>query len=102
MTPSTPPQRMPTLPRPGQQVRWRDLAGVRAWHWTEVFGPGPFEVVGLVDHSDQCLAAGVLVRTLIGEREISEVWLAPASEPGSGMNPLGDRLFPPPEGRGWE
>jgi hypothetical protein len=69
-------QRMPLLPQPGQHVRWRDLAAVGAWHWVEIFGPGPFEVVRRVDHGAEGVAAGVVVRTLIGEREISEVWLA--------------------------
>jgi len=33
-----------------------------------------------VDHSGQGLATGLVVRTLLGEPEISEVWLALADE----------------------
>jgi hypothetical protein len=73
---------MPALPRPGETVRWRNADQARAWCWEAVFGPGPFQVVGRVDHSDRGLAAGLIVRTPLGEWEISEVWLALADEPG--------------------
>jgi hypothetical protein len=43
-------------------------------------------VVRTVDKSDKGLAAGLVVRTLMGEREISEIWLAPADGPA--MNVL--------------
>jgi hypothetical protein len=81
----TPPIRgpVPELPRPGQHVYWRDQRRAQAWHWEEIFGPGPFEVVRTVDKSAKGLAAGVIVRTLIGEREISEIWLTPADEPAA-------------------
>jgi hypothetical protein len=52
------PAPLPELPRPGQQVCWRDLRHARAWGWEEVFGAGPFEVVRTVDKSAQGLAAG--------------------------------------------
>jgi hypothetical protein len=52
--------------------------------WADVLGAGPFEVVGTVDNSDQGLAAGLILRTEIGEREVSEVWLALDPEPGDG------------------
>jgi hypothetical protein len=77
---------MPELPRSGQQVYWRDRRGARAWHWEEIFGPGPFEVVRTVDKSDKGLAAGLVVRTLIGEQEISEIWLTPANGPDGHTN----------------
>jgi len=70
------PEPMPKLPRPGQRVRWRDLRHARALCWADILGCGPFEVVRTVDKSDQGLAAGLILRTQIGEREISEVWLA--------------------------
>jgi hypothetical protein len=63
-------------------VCWRDRRRARAWCWEEIFGPGPFEVVGTVDKCDRGLASGLIVRTLIGEREISEIWLTPANGPG--------------------
>jgi hypothetical protein len=71
---------MPVLPCPGQKVRWRDLRHARALCWAEILGSGPFEVVRIVDKSEQGLAAGLVLRTQIGEREISEVWLELAPE----------------------
>jgi hypothetical protein len=71
---------MPALPRPGQKVRWRDPQHARACGWEDVFGPGPFAVVRLVDHSDHGLATGLILHTRLGEQEISEVWLALADE----------------------
>jgi hypothetical protein len=88
------PTRMPTLPRPGQRVRWRQPRRARAWSWARLYGSGPFEVVCITDHSSQGLAAGVVVRTKIGEAEISEVWLALADEPGA----VPEQSTPPPPG----
>jgi len=45
-----------------------------------ILGPGPFEAVQVVDESEQGLAAGLILRTQIGEREINEVWLTLAPE----------------------
>jgi hypothetical protein len=73
MTPA--PKFMPTLPHPGQKVRWRNGERARARGWEELFGPGPYEVVGIVDNSDRGLAAHIVLRTNMGEREIPEVWL---------------------------
>jgi hypothetical protein len=75
------PARLLKLPRPGQRVCWRDRHLARARCWAAIFGPGPFEVVRTVDKGDRALAAGLVVRTLLGEREISEIWLTPAEEP---------------------
>jgi hypothetical protein len=74
-TASFPPP-MPTLPRPGQKVRWRDPEHAHAIGWLDAYGAGPFEVVRIVDKSDQDLPAGVVLLTWLGEREINEVWLA--------------------------
>jgi hypothetical protein len=71
------------LPRPGQKVKWRNPEQARACGWEAVFGPGPYAVVRIVDHSGHGLAAGLVVRTALGEQEISEVWLALADEPAS-------------------
>lgn len=69
------------LPEPGQKVRWRNPQQARAWGWEQVLGMGPYTVLGIVDHSDQALPAGLLVCTELGQREISELWLTPANEP---------------------
>ena len=94
MTTAPVPKPMPELPRPGQRVRWFDPPHARACGWEAVFGPGPFEVVRVVDRSDQGLAAGLLLRTEVGEAEISEVWLALADGPeggtGSGTQTAGE------------
>jgi hypothetical protein len=71
---------MPELPRPGQKVRWRSPQDARRSGWEAVFGPGPFEVFGLADRTDQGLVVGIVVRTGLGVREIPEVWLALAEE----------------------
>jgi hypothetical protein len=77
----------PELSQPAQKVHWRDPQKARAWGWEDLFGPGPFEVVRMVDKSAHGLAAGLIVRTRLGEQEIPEVWLALADEPGKGNNP---------------
>jgi hypothetical protein len=71
----------PELPRPGQKVRWRRPEQARAWGWEAVFGPDPFEVVAVVDRSAYGLAAGLLLDTRLGRREISAIWFTPADEP---------------------
>jgi CheY-like chemotaxis protein len=73
---------MPHLPRPGQRVCWRDAWHAHAIRWLYAYGPGPFEVVGVVDKSGQGLPAGVLIKTHLGEKEVSEVWLQ--HEPADG------------------
>jgi len=80
MSPTATMTAMPELPRPGQKVRWRNLAHARACGWVGVFGAGPFVLVRLVDHSAHRLAAGLILRTAIGETEIPEVWLALADK----------------------
>ena len=67
---------MPLLPRPGENVRWRNGQQARVWGWQDVFGAGPFRVLGIVDHSDQKMPTGLLLDTDLGNREISELWLA--------------------------
>jgi hypothetical protein len=75
------PERPPPFARPGQQVRWREPLHARAWGWEAIFGPGPFEVVRVVDKCDHGLGPDLVLRTDLGEREIPEVWLAPAEGP---------------------
>lgn len=69
------PKPMSRLPQTGQHVRWRNPEQLRWTGWVDAFGAGPFEVVGLVDHSAQDIPAGLLLRTRRGEREINQVWL---------------------------
>jgi hypothetical protein len=78
---------MPELPRPGQKVCWRNPEQARAFGWVALFGPGPFEVVRLVNKSTHGLAAGLAVLTRLGEREIPEVWLALAEDLENGTGP---------------
>jgi hypothetical protein len=77
------PECPPASTRPGQKVRWRDALHARAWGWEEIFGPGPFEVVRIVDRCDHGLGRDLVLQTELGEREIPEVWLTLAEEPGA-------------------
>lgn len=74
------PRPMRVLPCPGQKVRWRNPQQARDWGWQDVFGSGPFRVEGLVDHSSLAMPTGLLLRTDLGQREISELWLALVDE----------------------
>jgi hypothetical protein len=69
------PDRMPELPARGSYVGWRDPRHAQALAWESHYGPGPFEVVDVLDKSDVGLPAGILLKTNAGERDISEVWL---------------------------
>ena len=80
---------LPGLAWPGQQVCWRNPEQARAWGWEGAFGPGPFVVARIVDHSRHRLATGLVLRTALGEQEISEVWLALAGEPEGGAEQPG-------------
>jgi hypothetical protein len=96
MTTTAAPKPTPELPRPGWKVRWRNPQEARACGWEDVFGPGPFAVVGIVDHSDHGLAPGFVLRTALGEQEISEVWLALAEESvGGARGPQRHQPRPP-------
>jgi len=46
------------LPRPGQKAGWRDLQRAQALGWADVYGTGPFEVVGVVDHAAENIPPG--------------------------------------------
>lgn len=81
MNPTATMTAIPDLPWPGQKVRWRNPEQARAWGWQAAFGPGPFLVSRAVDHSRHRLATGLVLRTALGEPEISEVWPALADKP---------------------
>ena len=68
----------PTLPpRPGELVRWRCRRHALERGWVCSYGPGPFVVARVVGTSRQGGPVRVIVRTLLGDREIDEAWLAP-------------------------
>jgi hypothetical protein len=70
------------LPPPAHKVRWRDPRHARALGWEDAYGPGPFEVVRVVDQSPQGIPPAVVVKTRLGEKEINQVWLTAVDEPG--------------------
>jgi len=83
------PAPMPRLPQPGELVRWRCRRHALERGWVCSYGPGPFVVARVVGTSRPDGPAGVIVRTLLGERKIEEVWLATqrAGQPqGEGTN----------------
>jgi hypothetical protein len=84
-------ERMPRLPGPGEKVRWRNPRHAWFLGWEDAYGPGPFEVIGLVNERRPGPLRGILLKTKLGEREINEVWLAAGDEPARG----------PEEIRGW-
>lgn len=77
------PPPMPRLPCTGEKVCWRNLNDARAQCWEAVFGPGPFEVVRVVDKTGYGLPAGFIVETNLGNWEINEVWLKLAEDQSS-------------------
>ena len=106
MTTAATVETMPVLAQPGQKVRWRNPGEARACGWEAIFGPGPFVVVRTVDHSGHRRATGLVLRTALGEQEISEVRLALADKPGGdcgggGVTPVPSAVCAPalPQGR---
>jgi CheY-like chemotaxis protein len=75
MEPASSPNPLPELPRPGQWARWRQPWHAHAIGWADAYGPGPFEVVGVVDKSGQGIPAAVVLKTDLGDREVNTVWL---------------------------
>lgn len=63
------------VPRPGQQVRWRHPRMACALGRFEAFGPGPFEVVGVVASAHTGLPVALVVRAAEGEMVIDAAWL---------------------------
>ena len=77
------------LPPQGRKVGWLDPRHARALGWEDAYGPGPFEVVRVVDKSPLGIPPALIVKTRLGEKEINQVWLAPVGEPrpGEGYRP---------------
>ena len=65
------------FPQIGQPLRWRHPRMAFALGWFHAYGPGPFEVVGLVGHA-------VLVKTELGVKPIDavRVGVTPRAAPG--------------------
>lgn len=72
--------RMRELAWRGCLVRWRDPRHAQCLGWDEWYGPGPFEVVRVVDHTAEDLPPGLVLKTRLGEREVNSVWFVPAGE----------------------
>jgi hypothetical protein len=68
----------PPLPWPGEQVRWRHPRLAFALGRFSAYGPGPFEVVAVVDRGGWDAPLALLVKTEFGEKEIDAAWLGPA------------------------
>jgi hypothetical protein len=68
-------RRLPRLPQQGEWVRWRNPLHAKALWLDETFGPGPFQVVGVVDHTQEDIPWGIIIQTEQGELEVNEVWL---------------------------
>lgn len=59
-----------TKESPKGKVRWRHPRLASALGRFEAYGPGPFELITVVDGNSR-----VVVKTEFGEREIDAVWL---------------------------
>jgi hypothetical protein len=62
---------------PGQWVRWRHPRLAIARGWFHVFGPGPFEVLRVLGGTNGAPAMSYVIRTPLGERTISALWVGP-------------------------
>jgi hypothetical protein len=61
----------------GQEVRWRHPRRALALGWFHVIGPGPFEVIAVLDRRERGLPLSLLIRTPSGNQEVEAVLLAP-------------------------
>ena len=66
---------------PGQFVRWKDPQRALRDGLVDALGPGPFEVVAVVDRGGPGLPRGLVLKTQLGEEEVNEFWLTPADRP---------------------
>ena len=78
---------LPPLTQPGEQVRWRHPRMAFALGRFSAYGPGPFEVVAVIDRGGREGTLALLVRTQFGEREIDAVWLGTALPAGREPRP---------------
>jgi hypothetical protein len=65
----------------GEWVRWRNPVDASQLGWEQSYGPGPFEVVAVVDRTAEGIPQGVIVQTQLGAREINALWLVLVDEP---------------------
>lgn len=72
--------RMSELPWWGRLVTWCDPRHAHCLCWDEWYGPGPFEVVRVVEHTAEGVPPGLVLKTRLGEREVNSVWLVPVGE----------------------
>ena len=78
------------LPQPGQQVRWRHPRLALALGRFDAYGPGPFEVIGVIYRGEQGGTRLLVVSAESGVKEIDAAWLGPvtpAPGPGGQANP---------------
>jgi hypothetical protein len=64
------------LPQPGQQLRWRHPRRAFALGWFNVFGPGPFEFLGVVDEPEPDAPLTFIIQTEFGVKAIDAVWVS--------------------------
>jgi hypothetical protein len=68
-------------------VRWRHPRLAFALGWFNVFGPGPFQVIGLHDGNDQDLPLSIVVETPFGDKPINARWVGPAVPASRAIGP---------------
>jgi hypothetical protein len=61
--------------QPGDWVRWYHPRLALARGWFTLFGPGPFEVVGVLPAPDRERPLAYLLRTASGERLVEAAWV---------------------------
>lgn len=62
------------LPVAGDVVGWKQPEHAHALGWAHAYGPGPFEVVRVVE--DQETSAWLVLKTRLGEKAVNAVWLS--------------------------
>jgi hypothetical protein len=67
------------LPQPGQALRWRHPRRALALGWFQVFGPGPFEFIELVEERGKEIPLTFLIQTEFGQKAIDAAWVGPVT-----------------------
>lgn len=73
-------------PRPGQRVRWRKPVEAAGLGWLDEDGPGPFQVMYVIDRRWQGMPNGCIVKTKKCEREVNALYLAPLDDRAAALN----------------